>query len=66
MRSGAIVVAVCETGIVAPDFSGLPLAPGWQSRKYSPISDWGRLSQKASERKRSKPCWVSSMSTFAW
>ena len=35
--------------IVAPDGSTLPLLPGWQSTKYSPISDWGRDWQKASE-----------------
>ena len=48
-RSAGIVEKVWVTGIVEPDLRACPLWPGEQSRKYSPISDWGRDSQKASE-----------------
>ena len=48
-RSAGIVDWVWLAGIVDPDGSTLPLLPGWQSMKYSPISDWGRDWQNASE-----------------
>ena len=49
-RSGEIVDWVWLTGIVAPDFRRRELLPGWQSMKYSPMSDWGRVSHCTSER----------------
>ncbi len=65
-RSAGIVENVCEAGSVAPDFSGLPCSPGWQSTKYSPISDWGRDWQLASDRKAPNPLLVTSTVTTAW
>ena len=49
----------------APSASFFGSVPGWQSRKYSPISDCGRLSQIASVRSEPKPSLVTSMSTSA-
>src|SRR6202035_3264697 len=57
-RSAGIVDWVWLAGIVAPDLSTGPELPGWQSTKYSPISDWGRVWQKASEWNWPKPPWV--------
>src|SRR5258708_10743397 len=54
-RSAGIVDCVCVTGIVLPDCSTLPSVPGWQSMKYSPISDCGRDWQNASEWNWPKP-----------
>ncbi len=49
-RSAGIVDSVWVTGIVLPAGSTrLPGVPGSQSRKYSPISDWGRDWQVAFE-----------------
>ena len=44
-RSAGMVEAVWLTGSVAPDLSLVAAWPGWQSRKYSPISDCGLDSQ---------------------
>ncbi len=65
IRSIGIVDAVCSTGIVAPGFSRCSAVPGRQSTKYSPISDCGRVSQKASVRSEPKPFWVIAKSTSA-
>ena len=51
---------------MAPDFSGLPCWPGWQSTKYSPISDWGRDWQVASERNAPNPLALACTVTTAW
>ena len=50
-----MVENVCDAVRVAPLASGLPYCPGWQSTKYSPISDCGRDWQDASERNVPKP-----------
>ena len=47
-RSSGICDVVCETGTVPPEGSTVPVLPGWQSTKYSPISDCWRTSQAAS------------------
>ena len=65
MRSTGMVDAVRSTGIVAPRASVRADVPGRQSTKYSPISDCGRDSQKASSRSEPKPLRVISMSTSA-
>ena len=52
---GGIVEVVCSTGTVPPSGSFSGELPGWQSTKYSPISDCGLMSQVASLRKSSKP-----------
>ncbi len=54
-RSAGIVEVVCSTGTVPPSGSFSGELPGWQSTKYSPISDCGLMSQVASSRKSSKP-----------
>ncbi len=46
--SAGIVDWVSVTGIVPPGWITGPLLPGWQSMKYSPMSDCGRDWQKAS------------------
>ena len=51
---------------MAPDFSGFPDWPGWQSTKYSPISDCGRDWQVASERNAPNPFTVACTVTTAW
>jgi hypothetical protein len=65
MRSAGIVEVVCSTGTVPPSRSLSGELPGWQSTKYSPIRDWGLMSQVASVRKSSKPRSVTSMVTTA-
>ena len=54
-RSGGIGDVVCSTGIVAPESSSSPFLPGWQSTKYSPISDCGLIVQVALSRRPAKP-----------
>ena len=56
-RSIGIDEEVCSTGIVPEPSVGSFSSelPGWQSTKYSPISDCGRISQLASLRKSSRP-----------
>src|SRR5919201_902065 len=41
--------------MTAPGLSSCLAVPGWQSTKYSPISDCGRDSQKTSVRSEPKP-----------
>ena len=53
-RSAGIVEAVWLTGIVLPGRSLVRAVPGWQSMKYSPISDCGLDSQNTSERSELK------------
>src|SRR6185436_4204112 len=50
-RSIAIVELVCWTGSRPPSGIRSSDAPGWQSTKYSPISDCGRISQWAARRR---------------
>ena len=50
-----MVDSVCSTGIRPPSPSRRSDSPGWQSTKYSPISDCGRISQCASLRRVAKP-----------
>ena len=57
--------SVWLTGIVDPALSVLPYCPGWQSTKYSPISDCGRDWQKASDLKVPKPFCVTCTVTSA-
>jgi hypothetical protein len=65
--SGEIVDWVWLTGIVEPGFSRCGLLPGWQSMKYSPISDWGRLSHCTSVRSSLKSdVWATSNWTSAF
>ena len=64
-RSIAIVELVCSTGTRPPSGSRSSDAPGWQSMKYSPISDCGRISQRASLRRSASPGSVTSASTSA-
>jgi hypothetical protein len=64
-RSTETVDAVCSTGIVLPLRRTLGDVPGLQSRKYSPISDWGRASQNTSLRSEPKPPLAISISTRA-
>src|SRR4029450_2190425 len=54
-RSMAIVELVCCTG--RRPLSGIRSSdvPGWQSTKYSPISDCGLISQRASLRRAASP-----------
>ena len=52
------------TGTTPPLFSGLPL-PGWQSMKYSPMTDCGRVSQVALSVNFVKPGCVSLTWIFA-
>src|SRR5882757_11573617 len=54
-RSAGIVDWVCEAGIVLPGLRTVPVVPGSQSTKYSPISDCGRDWQKASLRNCPNP-----------
>jgi hypothetical protein len=63
-RSAGIVDVVWSIGTVSPCSSCREL-PGWQSTKYSPISDCWRTSQLASARKELKPGSVISASTTA-
>ena len=69
-RSAGIVENVCEAVSVAPDGSALPYWPGWQSTKYSPISDCGRDWHEASERNAPNPllvtCTVTSACSGFW
>ena len=66
-RSGEIVDWVWLTGIVEPAFRRRELLPGWQSMKYSPMSDWGRVSHCTSERSCLKsPVWAISNWTSAF
>ena len=53
------------TGIVDPGLSDLPYWPGWQSMKYSPISDCGRDWQNASDLNVPKPFCVTCTVTRA-
>ena len=53
------------TGISAPGLSSAAAVPGWQSTKYSPISDCGRAWQVTSVRIDPKPVLVISISTSA-
>ena len=70
-RSSGIVELVCATGRRPPSGMRSPEVPGWQSTKYSPMSDCGRISQWASraqvgeaglrdlglhQRERPRPC----------
>ena len=64
-RSSGIVELVCSTGTRPPSGSLRSEVPGWQSTKYSPISDCGRISQEASSRRSAKPGSVTSASTTA-
>ena len=64
-RSIAIVELVCSTGTRPPSGSRSSELPGWQSTKYSPISDCGRISQRASLRRSASPGSVTSASTSA-
>ena len=64
-RSIAIVELVCSTGTRPPSGSRSSDAPGWQSTKYSPISDCGRISQRASLRRSARPGSVTFASTSA-
>ena len=64
-RSMGIVELVCSTGTRPPSGSLRSEAPGWQSTKYSPISDCGRISQRASSRRSAKPGSVTSAFTTA-
>src|SRR5437588_783657 len=71
-RSGAIVDDVWLTGTQrscgreehSPLDSAWGEVPGRQSMKYSPISDWGLLSQVTSLRSEPQPDWV--MLTWTW
>jgi hypothetical protein len=54
-RSAGIVEVVCSTGTIPSSGSLSSDVPGWQSTKYSPISDCGLMSQVASSRKSPKP-----------
>ena len=58
IRSAGIVDCVWLAGIVAPEGRTGPALPGWQSMKYSPISDCGRDWQNASRWNWPKPDWV--------
>ena len=62
-RSIAIVELVCSTGRRPPSGMRSSDAPGWQSTKYSPISDCGRISQCASLRRSASPGSVTSAFT---
>jgi hypothetical protein len=64
-RSTGTVVCVCSTGMVEPGFRRTGSVPGWQSMKYSPMSDCGRVSHWTSLRMSSKPVSVTSISTSA-
>ena len=64
-RSIAIVELVCSTGTRAPSASCSSSVPGWQSTKYSPIRDCGRISQRASLRRSARPGSVTSAVTSA-
>jgi len=57
-RSAGIVDAVWLTAIRLPGLSLVAARPGWQSTKYSPISDCGRDWQKTSDLNEPKPFWV--------
>ena len=66
MRSTGIVELVWSTGTTPDPSVGRRFSdwPGWQSTKYSPIKDWGRISQVASSRKSVKPGWeISAIAT---
>ena len=69
-RSAGIVENVCDALSVLPEASALPYWPGWQSTKYSPISDCGRDWHDASERNAPNPfvvTWtVTSASSLFW
>jgi hypothetical protein len=65
-RSAGIVEVVCSTGTVPPSGSFSGELPGWQSTKYSPMSDCGLMSQVASLRKSSNPRSVASTVTTAF
>src|SRR3954452_8564653 len=64
-RSTGTVEPVCLTGTVPPSRSRCFALPGLQSRKYSPISDCGRVSQNASVRRSPNPAWSTRMPIFA-
>ena len=54
-RSWGIVPASLASGTVPPSASTWREEPGWQSTKYSPTSDWGRIVQRASRRSGGVP-----------
>ena len=54
-RSSGIVEVVWATGTRPPSGIRSPELPGWQSTKYSPMNDCGRISQCASRRRSAKP-----------
>ena len=54
-RSSGIVELVWATGTRPPSGSRSRELPGWQSTKYSPMNDCGRMSQWASRRRSAKP-----------
>ena len=56
---------VCATGSRPPSGRRSSEVPGWQSTKYSPISDCGRISQCASLRRSASPGSVTSAFTSA-
>ena len=69
-RSAGIVENVCDAFSVLREASAFPYCPGWQSTKYSPISDCGRDWHDASDRKAPNPLvvtWtVTSASNGLW
>ena len=64
-RSSGIVELVCASGTVPPSGIRSGDEPGWQSTKYSPMNDWGRISQCASRRRSAKPGSVTLAVTIA-
>src|SRR3954454_21839698 len=64
-RSTGMVEPVCPTGTVPPAARRRRDVPGLQSRKYSPISDCGRVSQNASVRRSPNPAWSTRTPIFA-
>ena len=64
-RSAGPSTRCARPGSSPPGFEPLLGVPGWQSTKYSPISDCGRASQHASLRRAPKPVSLISKSTSA-